>query len=248
MATSIYFTLPLLVGRESKLHGVVYKATKYTSIVVLPITMGLEVFSKPLTYLVYGAQYSTAPAYLSLLALTGLTAVLSSYIIGPYPKSVGKSVKAMKISLVNYAIYIPLALLLIPTYRVIGLIVASIIASFSSTLYGIHILRRDFSLEIATKRNIIVLGVLSLPAVLAWLASFLPLSSIVVKFLLGLTMYSISLMLVLPIVVKKSEILELIEITKGIRVLSFIAPKILSIILIISNILSYAKSRSRQTS
>ena len=55
MATSIYFTLPLLVGRKSKLHEVVYKATKYTSIVVLPIAMGLAVFSKPLTYLVYGA-------------------------------------------------------------------------------------------------------------------------------------------------------------------------------------------------
>ena len=58
---------------------------------------------------VYGAQYSIAPAYLSLLALTGLAAVLGSYVIGSYLKSVGKSVKAMKISLVNYAIYIPLA-------------------------------------------------------------------------------------------------------------------------------------------
>jgi len=243
MATSIYSTLPLLVGRESKLREVVCKSVKYTSIVVLPIAMGLAVFSKPLTYLVYGAQYSIAPAYLSLLALTGLTAVLGSYVIGSYLKSVGESVKAMKISLVNYAIYVPLALLLIPTYRVVGLIVASVVAGFSSTIYGLHVVRRDFELELVTKRNLVVLGALSLPAVAAWLAGFLPLSSITVKFLLGVTVYLASLVLVLPIVIERSEILELIEITKSVELLSFIVPKILSTILVISNLLSYAKSR-----
>lgn len=243
IATSIYSTLPLLLGREGKLREVVYKSTVYTSIVVLPIAMGLVVFSRPLTYLVYGAQYSIAPTYLSLSALTGLTAVLGSYVIGSYLKSVGETVKAMKISLVNYAIYVPLALLLIPTYRVVGLIVASVVAGFSSTLYGLHVVRRDFELELVTKRNLVVLGALSLPAVAAWLAGFLSLSSITVKFLLGVTVYLVSLVLVLPIVIERSEILELIEITKSVELLSFIAPKILLTILVISNLLSYAKSR-----
>ena len=243
MATSIYSTLPLLANREDKMREVIRKSVIYTSIVVIPIAMGLVVFSEPLTYIIYGTQYSLAPAYLSLSVLTGLTAVLGSYVIGSYLKSVGETVKAMKISLVNYAIYVPLALLLIPTYRVVGLIIASIVAGFSSTLYGLHIIRRDFRLEIVARRNVTVLGALSLPAVAAWLTSFLQRSSTVVEFLLGVTVYLASLTLVLPAVIRRSEVLELIEITKNVKLLSFIAPKALSAILAISDLLNYARNR-----
>jgi putative peptidoglycan lipid II flippase len=225
------------------MREVARKSVIYTSIVVIPIAMGLVVFSEPLTYIIYGTQYSLAPAYLSLSALTGLTAVLGSYVIGSYLKSVGETVKAMKISLVNYAIYVPLALLLIPTYRVVGLIIASIVVGFSSTLYGLHIIRRDFRLEIVARRNVTVLGALSLPAVAAWLTSFLSRSSTVVEFLLGITVYLASLTLVLPAVIRRSEVLELIEITKNVKLLSFIAPKALSAILAISDLLNYARNR-----
>jgi len=121
------------------------------------------------------------------------------------------------------------------------LIVVSVVAGFSSTIYGLHVVCRDFGLELVTKRNLVVLGALSLPAVAAWLAGFLPLSSITVKFLLGATVYLVSL--VLPIVIERSKIQELIEITKSVELLGFIAPKILSTILIISNLLSCAKSK-----
>lgn len=94
-------TLLLLVNREDRLREAVRKSVTYISLIVLPVAVCLTVFSKPLTYLVYGAQYSIAPTYLSLLALTSLPIVLGSYVIGPYLKSVGETVKGTKISLVN---------------------------------------------------------------------------------------------------------------------------------------------------
>jgi len=47
MATSIYSTLPPLANREDKMREVARKSVIYTSIVVIPIAMGLAVFSKP---------------------------------------------------------------------------------------------------------------------------------------------------------------------------------------------------------
>jgi O-antigen/teichoic acid export membrane protein len=149
----------------------------------------------------------------------------------------------MKISLVNYAIYVPLAIVLIPRYRVVGLIIASIVAGFSSNLYGLHIIRRDFRLEVVVRRNITVVGALSLPAAAAWLTSFLLFSSTIVEFLLGVTVYLVSLTLILPAVIRRSEVLELIEITKSVKPLSFIAPKALSAILAISDLLNSARNR-----
>ena len=241
MATSIYSTLPLLVDRGDKLREVVYKSVTYTSIIILPMAMGLIVFSKSLVYLIYSAQYSLAPVYLSLSALTGLTVVLGSYVIGPYLKSIGETVKVMKISFVNCFIYVPLALLLIPAYRVVGLIVSGVIAGFFSTLYGLYIIHKDFRLEIATKRNIVILGTLSLPAVAAWLTGFLPLPSIMIKFLLEATLYLALLALVLILVMRKSEILELIDMTRNIKLLGLIIQKLLSVILAISNLLEDTK-------
>jgi O-antigen/teichoic acid export membrane protein len=243
MATSIYSTLPLLVDRGDKLREVVYKSVTYTSIIILPMAMGLIVFSKPLVYLIYSAQYSLAPVYLSLSAFTGLTVVLGSYVIGPYLKSIGETVKIMKISFVNCFIYIPLALLLIPTYRVVGLIVSGVIAGFFSTLYGLYVVSRDFRLEIVGRRNVVILGALSFPAIVAWITSFLPLSSFMIKFLLEVVIYLVFLALVLPFILKKSEIFEFIELLKSVKLFSFIAPRILSIILVISSLLNNIKSR-----
>jgi O-antigen/teichoic acid export membrane protein len=234
MATSIYSTLPLLANREDKMREVVCKSVIYTSIVVIPIAMGLAVFSKPLTYIIYGSQYSLAPVYLSLSALTGLTAVLGSYVIGSYLKSIGETVKTMNISLLNYAIYVPLALLLIPTYRVVGLITASVLAGFISTIYGLYIVQKDLGLNIVGIRNIMILGALSLPGGLAWLISLAPMNSLH-KMLLGFMVYIVSLIVILPIVIKEDELLELIEIAKGIKLLNYIVPKILSMILRLIN-------------
>jgi O-antigen/teichoic acid export membrane protein len=240
MATSIYSTLPLLVHRKNKMHEVVRKSVIYTSIVIIPIAMGLAVFSKPITYMIYGSQYSLAPLYLSLSALTSLTAVLGSYVIGSYLNSIGETVKTMKISLVNYAIYVPLAILLIPTYRIVGLITAGILAGLISTIYGLYILQKDLRLDIVGLRNISVLGALSLPGGLAWLISLTPMN-ILHETLLKFTIYMVSLIMILPIVIKEDEVLELIEIAKSIKLLNHIVPNILSIILVFQRSINHGK-------
>jgi O-antigen/teichoic acid export membrane protein len=242
MATSIYSTLPLLLGREDKLREVVYKSVIYTSIIIVPLAIGLVVFSKPLVYLIYGDKYILAPFYLSLSALTGLSAVLGSYVIGSYLKAIGETSKIMRISFVNYLIYMPLALILIPIYRVFGLIISSLTAGFISTIYGLYIVQKDLGLSVVSIRNIIILGALSLPGVLAWLLSLAPINFMIETFL-KFVVYMISLIMILPIVIRENEVLELIEITKGIKLINLIAPKILSMILMILGFINRDKSK-----
>jgi len=123
--------------------------------------------------------------------------------------------------------YVPLALLLIPPYRVFGLIVASIVAGFSSILYGLHIVSRDFRSELVNKHNVIILGAFSIPAVVARLAVTLLTSSTLVRLLLGVSAHLTFLLIMIPLTIGGSEVLELIEIAKRVRLLSFIGPRAL---------------------
>jgi peptidoglycan biosynthesis protein MviN/MurJ (putative lipid II flippase) len=141
---------------------------------------------------------------------------------------------------VNYAIYVPLAILLIPTYRVVGLITASILAGLISTIYGLYIVQNDLKLDIVGLRNIILLGALSLPGGLAWLISLTPMNSLH-ETLLKFTVYIVSLIMTLPIVIKEDEVLELIEIAKSIKLLNYIVPSILSIILVFQRSINRGK-------
>ena len=123
--------------------------------------------------------------------------------------------------------YVPLALLLIPPYRVFGLIVASIVAGFSLILYGLRIVSRDFMLELVNKHNVIILGAFSIPAVVARLAVTLLTSSTLVRLLLGVSAHLTFLLIMIPLTIGGSEVLELIEIAKRVRLLSFIGPRAL---------------------
>ena len=243
LATSIFSSLLLLLGNKARLREAVVKATIYTSTIVLPVSYALIVFSKPLVYVIYGAKYGYAPTYLSLMALVGLLAPLGSYVIGSYLNTVGATRKTMEINLVHLAVYILLATALIPRYSVAGVILSNLAASFSSTLYGIHLLCKEFSLVILTKRNILLLTWLSVPAITSALGMRLLPISIEIKTVIGVSTYLTTLAIVLPTALRKEEMIELNNTVKEIKVLNMVAPKIFQILLEISRIQDTIKSK-----
>jgi len=144
---------------------------------------------------------------------------------------------------VHLAVYIPLAIALIPRYSVAGVILSNLAASFSSTLYGVHLLRKEFSLVILTRRNILLLTWLSVPAITSALSMRLLPIDIEVKTVIGVLTYLTTLAIVLPTVLRKEEMIELNNTVKEIKVLNMVAPKIFQILLEISRIQDTIKSK-----
>ncbi|MCX8205522.1 MAG: oligosaccharide flippase family protein, partial [Candidatus Nezhaarchaeota archaeon] len=126
ISTALFSSFPLLVNEEYKLRDAVRKAAIYTSMIIVPLSLALIVFSEPATLLIYGDAYRLSPIYLSILALQGLLVPLGSAVIGPYLNSIGATRKTMKISLFNMLIGIPLATILVMDHGILGLIASSL--------------------------------------------------------------------------------------------------------------------------
>ena len=121
-------------GSDQKaLKKIFVSSVKYTSLILVPATTALIILSEPLVFAFYGQTYTLAPLYLSLSALSFLYAAFGQYSIPALLSSQGETKKSMILGLANVALALPLALILIPRFQIVGLII-SVIVSGSPTI------------------------------------------------------------------------------------------------------------------
>jgi O-antigen/teichoic acid export membrane protein len=113
-------------------------SVKYTAILLVPATMAIMVLPGPMISTLYGGQYVFAPFFLSLYVIGNLFALLGNLSLGSFLTGVGETKTLMKQSILTLAIGLPLGFLLIPTFGVIGLILASLLAGLPSMFWGLH--------------------------------------------------------------------------------------------------------------
>jgi len=101
--------------------------------------------------------------------LSFLLTGLGMYVIGALLNSQGDTRTTLKINLLNLAISMPLALILIPTHGVTGLIISILASQLISTVFGLHQVHRiyDMNIEWASSLKIVVASLLS--ALPAWI-------------------------------------------------------------------------------
>lgn len=240
ISTALLSTLPSLIGEDYKLRDAVRRAPLYVTIAVPPIALALVAFAKPITLLVYGEAYRLAPLYLSVLALQGLLAPLGAYVVGPYFNSVGATTIAMRVSLLNTAVTIPLATILVMKYGVLGLIISSFLSTLASTTYALHVLSSKFSVRLDIPRNLKA----AMPSVLAFAAFhtvMMLLDSFWVETTLGAIVYVGVLGLTLPLFVARRHLEYLREVSSGLRLVGGFISKILAVELRIADFLSSLK-------
>jgi len=125
--------------KEHQLLKTVFTSSvKYTTILLVPATMAIMVLSGPMISTLFGERYVYAPFFLTLYVIGNLFAVLGSLSLGSFLTGVGETKTLMKQSILTLAIGLPLGFLLIPTFGIIGLILASLLAGLPSTFWGLH--------------------------------------------------------------------------------------------------------------
>jgi len=125
--------------KEHQLLKTVFTSSvKYTTILLVPATMAMMALSGPMIFTLFGERYVYAPFFLTLYVIGNLFAVLGSLSLGSFLSGVGETKILMKQSILTLAIGLPLGFLLIPTFGIIGLIVASLLAGLPSMFWGLH--------------------------------------------------------------------------------------------------------------
>jgi len=124
---------------EHKLLQTVFTSSiKYTALLLVPATMAVMVLSKPMIYTLFGEKWIHAPFFLTLYVISNLFAGIGSLSLWSLLAGLGETKTLMKLSIITLLFSLPLAFLLIPTLRIVGVIIGSLIAGIPSLFLGLH--------------------------------------------------------------------------------------------------------------
>ncbi|MEM3665942.1 MAG: oligosaccharide flippase family protein [Candidatus Bathyarchaeia archaeon] len=151
------------------LQNVYASSVKYTALLLMPATMAVMVLSKPMIGTLYGEKYAYAPTFLTLYVINNLLCALGSLSLGSFLAGLGETKTQLKLSLLNLTFGIPLALIMIPKYGIIGLIITGITAGLPSTFLGLYVAWKNYRAKADLKASTKI----TVTAILAAIVTFL---------------------------------------------------------------------------
>jgi O-antigen/teichoic acid export membrane protein len=122
-------------------------ANKYTTLLIVPFTTLIIIYSAEIVHIIYGSTYQSASLFLATRSLLFLLVGLGYLTLTSFYNGLGETKITMIISLVIFLILAVLSPILTQTYGVQGLIAAFLIASTVGTIYATYTARRKFHIE-----------------------------------------------------------------------------------------------------
>lgn len=136
------------LGENSMLRLVFQNSVKYAALITVPVTTALMVLSDQLVQIIYGNSYQFAPFFLKLCIINFLFVGLGNLSVGNLLKGQGKTKINFLAHLVNLCIGVPLGLVLIPRFGIVGLLLTSIITSKPGLVYALWWVKKNFGFTI----------------------------------------------------------------------------------------------------
>jgi len=178
----------------------------------------------PAIFTLFGEKYAEAPLYLSLYAMIYLFSAFGSLSVGALINSQGKTKTNMKITIVTLATAIPLSIILIPTYGIVGLIITTLISRFPSTIISLWWIKKHLAAKINLSSSARILLASTLAATITYITTSQltqpPLIVLIIGTLIFLATYTIATPLMGAI--NKTDIQNLQETLEGFGPLSYI--------------------------
>jgi O-antigen/teichoic acid export membrane protein len=144
-------SLPLLSKLRPKdplLEFVFQNLVKYKSIVVFPISAAIIVLSNHLTLIFYGGTYQETSLFIQVLMLDYFQIGLGQQTIGQLLNSQKETNINCHLTIIYMIIGLPLGILLIPRYGVIGLIVSHLLATIVRLFYSLWWINKNYLISI----------------------------------------------------------------------------------------------------
>ncbi|MEM3697189.1 MAG: flippase [Candidatus Bathyarchaeia archaeon] len=158
--------------KESELLQTVFTSSvKYSAFILIPATTAVMVLSKPMISTLFGEKWTHAPLFLTIYVISNLFAIFGSLSLGSFLAGIGETKIQMKISLITLTFGMPLALLLIPTAGIIGLIITSITAGIPGLFLGLYWIWKRYKIKAEIKSSIKIITASLIAAVFTFLAT-----------------------------------------------------------------------------
>jgi len=175
------------------------RAVKYSSIIIIPVSVIVMIFSKELVRLFYGSNYLSASSYLSLYVIIFLYAGLGSLIFSSFFNGIGETKLMFWASLVNSIIFIPSAFIFTRLYAIPGLITAILLSNLASLIYTLIVAYRKFMIT-PDFNSLSRIYLASLLSTILTLPLFYASFNYLIKLFLGSFLYLICYLTILPLI------------------------------------------------
>ena len=196
---------------------------KYTALVLVPATMAMMVLSKPMISTLYGeTRFVTAPVFLTLSIVTNLLAIFGNLSLGSFLSGLGETRMAMKLGIVTMAFGLPLGLILILRYGVLGVIVGNIISGIPSMLWGLYWVWKHYEAKVELQSSARIFTASALAALASFLATSFLNTVAWVQLVVGLAVFLVIYVFGAPVIgaVGQSDIDVLRNMFSGLGVVS----------------------------
>jgi len=204
------------------LQTVFSSSVKYTAMFLVPATMAVMVLSKPMISTLFGQKWVHAPFFLTLYVITDLFILFGRLILGSLLTGIGETKMLLKLSLLTLLLGIPLAIILIPTYGIVGVIIGSLIAGIPSLFWGLYWIWKNYEVKADYKSSAKIFAASSLATIITCLSlSFLNIAEWL-QLAIGGTVFLTTYILTAPIIgaVTQTDINNLRNMFSGLRIIS----------------------------
>jgi len=204
-------------------------ANKYTTMIVIPVTFLIIIFSNEIVQIIYGTTYQSAPLFLATYCLLYLLTGLGYLTLTSLYNGLGETKTTLKMSIITFILLAILSPILTQTYNVQGVITAFLIANTAGTLYGSYIARKKFQIKFDTSPLLKIYSISIVSSILPLIiVNFTHLPSLFTITIGGL-LYLFTYTSLIPITktVTTLELQKAASITQNVRLLDFIAKPIL---------------------
>ncbi len=133
---------------KETLKNVFQFSIKYASLLVVPVAALVMCLAEPAVSTLFGKTYSTAPLFLTLLAITYIFPAVGSLTAGNFISSQGKTTFILYLNLLSAVIGFPMGYILIMKFGVLGLIVTTLVDGIPSTVISLYWIRKHYELNV----------------------------------------------------------------------------------------------------
>lgn len=135
---------------ESEMRGFLRYSTKYALFIVAPMAFLVASASHDLVNLFYGLEYALAPSYLAIYSLT-FSYMIFWIILGNFFSGIGQVKIYLNATFVKFLSSLPLALIFISQWKVMGLVASMFVSDFSSIVYIYYKAKTKYGVSIDPK-------------------------------------------------------------------------------------------------
>jgi stage V sporulation protein B len=191
----------LNIRNEPQTATAVFKSSiKYSALLIAPATMALFVLSNPLISTLYGSKWPLASAFLILSVASNLFVVLGSLSATSFLSALGHTKSVMALKLITLVIGIPLAIVLIPSMGITGMLIGTLISGIPSIFIGLFFAWKKYGAKIDFSSSAKIFFSSSIAALTVYFfATFIPIANLL-KLAIGLILFLAVYLVCTPLV------------------------------------------------